>query len=263
MEKLSVFGVTIINTTMDLAKKKIFQILENGNIKYRIFFVNSHTANLANLNISYKNDLNKAELVFGDGVGIRIATRLLTGVQLKDNINGTDLIPEILKEDTAKKYKCFLLGAKESSIEKAANFFKKNFKNWELVGYHHGYIFNDVQLNRTVVSKINQSKADMLLVGMGNPLQEKWITTHYALLNPKLLVGTGGLFTYWSGELTRAPVWFRKNDLEWLHILIKQPKKSKRYILGNLIFITRLLFLKALISRKFFVNNTKQLLDGS
>jgi N-acetylglucosaminyldiphosphoundecaprenol N-acetyl-beta-D-mannosaminyltransferase len=80
----------------------------------------------------------------------------------------------------------------------------------------------------------------LLLVGMGNPGQERWIATHRAQLQVPVCIGVGGLFTYWSGHLDRAPAWVRGIGFEWLHLLIRQPEKGRRYLLGNPLFLGRL-----------------------
>jgi N-acetylglucosaminyldiphosphoundecaprenol N-acetyl-beta-D-mannosaminyltransferase len=76
---------------------------------------------------------------------------------------------------------------------------------------------------------------------MGNPLQENWIIENKDKLEVPLVAGVGGLFTYWSGDLDRAPYWIRRIGMEWLHILFRQPHKWQRYLIGNTKFLVRLL----------------------
>jgi N-acetylglucosaminyldiphosphoundecaprenol N-acetyl-beta-D-mannosaminyltransferase len=79
----------------------------------------------------------------------------------------------------------------------------------------------------------------VLLVGMGNPKQEQWIDAHRARLNVPLCLAIGGLFDYWVGDLIRAPGWIRRMGYEWLHILVSQPHKARRYLIGNPKFLLR------------------------
>ena len=76
---------------------------------------------------------------------------------------------------------------------------------------------------------------------MGNPVQERWIHAHREQLEVPLCLGVGGLFHYWAGDLRRAPAWLRRMGAEWLGILLQQPHKARRYLLGNPLFVARIL----------------------
>ncbi|MFM7427590.1 MAG: WecB/TagA/CpsF family glycosyltransferase, partial [Elainella sp.] len=160
------------------------------------------------------------------------------GVALKANLVGTDLIPAFLQATANRGYRYFLLGAAPEAIEQAAQFAQTQFSGWELVGYHHGYLA-DPEQTETVMATLNATRPDLLLVGMGNPLQEEWIAGQQ--LQVPLSIGVGGLFDHWSGRLVRAPLWVRELGLEWLQILIQQPHKWRRYLIGNVQFLLRML----------------------
>jgi N-acetylglucosaminyldiphosphoundecaprenol N-acetyl-beta-D-mannosaminyltransferase len=80
------------------------------------------------------------------------------------------------------------------------------------------------------VRKINDAKPDLLLVGMGHPIQEQWIDAHAAALDVPLIIAVGGLFGYWGNGLRRASPLFRRLGLEWLAIMLQQPRKIRRYL---------------------------------
>jgi N-acetylglucosaminyldiphosphoundecaprenol N-acetyl-beta-D-mannosaminyltransferase len=75
---------------------------------------------------------------------------------------------------------------------------------------------------------------------MGNPLQEQWIDRHLDQLRVPLCLGTGGLFDHWAGNLRRAPRWVRRLGYEWVQLLMQQPHKWRRYLLGNPAFLWRM-----------------------
>ena len=74
---------------------------------------------------------------------------------------------------------------------------------------------------------------------MGNPLQEKWIARHRADLRVQLAMGVGGSLRTGRATSSWAPVWMRKLRSEWVHILISQPHKFRRYVFGNPLLIAR------------------------
>ena len=66
--------------------------------------------------------------------------------------------------------------------------------------------------------------------------------THRDRLRVPVCMGVGGLFDYWAGTLQRAPVWLRALGHEWFWLLLHQPRsKARRYLIGNPLFLVRVL----------------------
>jgi N-acetylglucosaminyldiphosphoundecaprenol N-acetyl-beta-D-mannosaminyltransferase len=235
---VSVFGVRIAN----LPEYEAVWQLERSISEYRspakaIYFVNAHTLNLAARDPAYRQLLNRGHYVFGDGTGVRWAARA-RGVAMKANLNGTDLVPRLFRHAAGQGYRYFLLGATADTIERAAARAQDRFPGWMLAGHHHGYI--DLHHAPDVIKRINDARPHVLLVGMGNPLQEQWIDRHLDKLRVPLCLGTGGLFDHWAGNLRRAPRWVRRLGYEWVQLLVQQPHKWRRYLLGNPAFLWRM-----------------------
>ena len=235
-----VLGVRILDVTRPQALQQIARLIESPRTEpCCIYFVNAHTLNIAYRNHDYRELLNTGRYVFGDGSGIRMACRMLHGITLQDNVNGSDLMPELLSSSLNSKPRYYLLGATDSAIEKAATHVRKAYPDWELCGYHHGYLHEE--LSSRVVESINKLEPDLLLVGMGNPMQEQWIARWSSDLKVKVCIGVGGLLRYWSGDITRAPEWMRNIGIEWIHLMLAQPRKTARYMIGNPAFLSRVL----------------------
>ena len=101
----------------------------------------------------------------------------------------------------------------------------------------------------THIGQINRSGAHLVLVSLGCPKQEKWMSAHSGKINAVLL-GVGGAFAVTAGLQKRSPVWMQKLGLEWLHRLLQEPSRLfKRYFITNTKFI--FLLLKEIIKRKF------------
>lgn len=247
IRKFSVLGVEVTDLTMPDAVDLLERlILERDGRTHSVYYVNAHTLNLAVEEPDYCRVLERADFVFGDGTGVRWATRFLHGARLQDNVNGTDLTPRFFADTGGKGYRYYLLGAQQDSIAKAAEYARRTFRGWELAGYHHGYV-QDAHVSAAVIEQINAAKPHMLLVGMGNPHQERWIDCHLHELEVPVCIGVGGLFNYWSGEIVRAPSWVRSLGHEWIHLLLMQPRKARRYLIGNPLFLLRLAKARALL----------------
>lgn len=235
---VSVLGVPVTDVNMDQALAILNGMLQEQPPRaHAIYFVNAHTLNNACDRPAYRGVLRAADRVFGDGTGVRWAVRLLHRIALKDNVNGTDLVPLLFSRWAGRGLRYYLLGNTPERIEKAAAYARQAFPGWTLAGCHHGFLGPDD--HDAVIDKINTSGAHMLLVGMGNPKQEQWIHDHLPQLQVPLCLATGGLFDYWVGDLIRAPKWVRRIGFEWLSLLIRQPHKAGRYLIGNPKFLLR------------------------
>jgi N-acetylglucosaminyldiphosphoundecaprenol N-acetyl-beta-D-mannosaminyltransferase len=247
--RLSVLGVQITDVTRRRALELLDQMIDRYDGRAgSVFFVNAHTLNLAAADRAYRNVLRGADCVFGDGTGVRWAG-YLQGVNVRDNLAGTDLVPALLRDKPGRGYRYFLLGCDRQTIRRAAGFAEKTFPGWTQAGYHHGYLTTP-ELTAQAIHQINQADPHVLLVGMGNPLQERWIHAHQHELDVPLCMGVGGLFGYWAGDIRRAPRWLRHRGAEWLGILLQQPHKARRYLLGNPLFLMRV-FREAWVRRRY------------
>jgi alpha-1,3-mannosyltransferase len=200
-------------------------------------------ANANCLNVAYRDPQVRAALgeavVLNDGIGIDLASKLLFGAQFPDNLNGTDFTPYYLQH-SRHRLRIYLLGGKRSVVEQAAKLITETCPWHEVVGYHEGYFPHSE--DGPVASTISASGADVLLVAMGNPDQELWLRTNFDATGCRLGFAVGALFDFIAGEVQRAPVWVRTARAEWVYRLAQEPGRLwRRYVLGNPIFILRIL----------------------
>ncbi len=169
--------------------------------------------------------LAAASLVVADGAGVVWAARLL-GKPLLERVAGIDLTREVLKACAVNHWRPFLLGAAPGVAEAALADLQKDIPALEAAGWRHGYF--SLPEDEAVVEAINAARADLLLVGLGAPRQEKWIAAHRDKLQVPVAVGVGGSFDIWAGRMARAPRWMREIGLEWAYRLLRQPQRIGR-----------------------------------
>jgi N-acetylglucosaminyldiphosphoundecaprenol N-acetyl-beta-D-mannosaminyltransferase len=238
LSRLSILGVRIANASREEAIALIERLARTRATATRpIYIVNAHTINLAAESRAYRDVVNSRPVVLADGTGARWAARM-RGVRLKANLVGTDLVPDLFQATAGRNYRYFLLGADERTISLAGETAARRYPGWELSGFHHGFVQEDAQALRAI-ERINAARPHVLLVGMGNPLQELWIHRYRDRLRVPVSIGVGGLFDHWAGNLTRAPQWVRQQGFEWLQLMLQQPHKWRRYVLGNPKFLAR------------------------
>ena len=249
LPRVEVLGVHVANMTYPQAIDVLEGIIARpAGATRSLYFVNAHTLNVACDQPEYRQLLNHGDLVFGDGTGVRWGARL-QGVRLKSNLNGTDLMPELFQATAGRGYSYYLFGATKDTIGRAAEFAKRTFGGWRQAGFHDGYV-KPADMP-AMIERINAAAPDLLLVGMGNPLQERWIHYHARQLRVPLAVGVGGLFDHWGGNLKRAPAWVRRWGCEWLQLLLQQPHKLGRYALGNPKFVARIAYERFVDRRRY------------
>ncbi len=85
----------------------------------------------------------------------------------------------------------------------------------------------------TLAAEIDQTGAQVVWVGTGQPKQELWMAQMRPLLHAPLLVGVGAAFDFHAGLLAQAPPWMQRNGLEWLFRLSREPKRLWRRYAGQ------------------------------
>lgn len=232
--------VTLLGVRFDLlSRKEAHRALASafgGGAAWKVYVVNAHTLNLAWTDPSFRRILNEADLLLNDGSGVAIASRM-AGSPFPDNLVGTDLAPQLCELAAPRGVGVFLLGGMPGVPDRAAKRLQEMVPGLRISGTRHGY-FTESE-NGAVVDAINRSGAGILLVAFGNPLQETWIHRNAGALRCDVCIGVGGLFDHLAGRLRRAPRWMRRAGIEWVHILLGQPHKWRRYVIGNPLFLLR------------------------
>ena len=237
----SVFGVPFFSGTMDEALQKIDTLVKSKK-SHHIAFINAHCLNIACKNEGYRQILNNCSVVFADGIGAKIGAKML-GFKVEENVNGTDMFPLLAQ----KPYRIYLFGGAPGVAATALENAKKINGKAEFVGCADGFFREKSE--EKIFAELAELEVDILLVAMGVPKQEEWINANLSKLPPCAAIGVGGLLDFVSERIPRAPMWMRKLNIEWCFRLYCEPARLfKRYIIGNPLFILRVL--KSKIWRK-------------
>ena len=206
-----------------------------------VAFPDMSTLNLAARNPEFRRLLQRRVVTFNDGAGLAFVARVIRRAPFPDNLHGTDLCPMLL-ETLPSGTTIYVLGAPADVVDRAREALENKYPALRFVGHHHGYL--DDALEASVLDELRRLRPQVVLVGMGNPLQVEFIDRH---LDDPDLAGTlwlaiGGQLHYYGGGLERAPAWMIRAKLEWLHLVIRQPHKLGRYGFGIPRFIARSLW---------------------
>lgn len=204
----------------------------------KIAFANAHFVNLAVRDGEFRRAMTQF-VVLPDGVGVDMAARFLYGACFPANLNGTDFLPYFLREH-ANSLRVALIGARPGVAEKAVATLSALAPQHRFVALSDGFMTPEREAE--VLTTLASDPVDVLLVAMGNPVQEKWIARNISAHHTRLAFGVGALFDFLAGEVARAPALVRTARLEWMWRLAQEPTRLwRRYILGNPMFLLRVL----------------------
>lgn len=238
-ERRTLLGVDISALNRSEAVSRLDAALDSSDRPIRVAFANANLLNMASSDAGYRALLGSFT-VLNDGVGVDIASRMKYGRAFEDNLNGTDFLPYFL-EHARNDLRIYLIGSSNDVIYSAARSVAMHWRRHRVVGWRSGYFLRP-QSAAAAVEAVRRSGADVVLVGMGNPLQERWIAEHGAATGAKVLIGVGALFDFMAGAVPRAPGWVRQARLEWAYRLACEPRRlARRYLIGVPAFLARAL----------------------
>ncbi len=155
-----------------------------------------------------------------DGIGMKFAILLKKKIKVND-LNGTDLFPLVMDSFDKAGKRIFIIGGTQNVVRKTVGSIRKNYRRIIISGYNNGFLREDEE--ESIVDRINQAGAEVLLLSMSFPLEEQFAFRNREKLKVKMIWNLGGLFDILSGEKKRAPLSLRKIRLEWLYRFLKEP----------------------------------------
>jgi N-acetylglucosaminyldiphosphoundecaprenol N-acetyl-beta-D-mannosaminyltransferase len=240
IEAVDVLGVRVHLLTRRDLLRQVASVLRAGH-RAQVMYANVHTLNTAYRDSELHRVLNRADIVYCDGEGVRSAARLL-GRYLPQRMTGADWIYDLCDVCHDQEFSLYFLGGESGVAAQAAEKLQQRYPKLHIAGTHHGYYDHNGAENDQVIAQINTLQPHILLVGFGTPLQEKWIARNFERLDVPVIWAVGALVNFVAGRVPRAPRWMLHHGLEWLYRFLVEPRRMfARYIVGNPLFIFRVL----------------------
>lgn len=197
----------------------------------------------------FANIVNSADLVTPDGMPICLGLEHFYGIK-QDRVAGMNLLPDLLSNAAEKKISVFIYGGDPKLKPLFQRYVQEHVPELDLRGFYcPPYRPLSKTEEKEIVNKINNSGAQLILVSLGCPKQEKWMASMKGRING-CMVGIGGAMPVMLGIKKRAPEWMQRYSLEWLYRLLQEPVRlHKRYLVTNSIFVY--LYIKEFINIRF------------
>ena len=168
--------------------------------------------------------LNSATIRFADGAGVVWAMRR-KGL-IGNRVTGVDVWEQLVTVAAKNRVPVFLLGAKPEILEQTVARLEREVPGICVAMAKHGYI-SDGDVAAFAASLARAGPA-VVSVAMGSPKQERIIERLQTAAPQAFFIGVGGTFDCYVGAVPRAPLVWRKANLEWLYRLISQPSRIRR-----------------------------------
>ena len=140
----------------------------------RVMYVNAHVVNQSRMTPGLGEALRRADLVYCDGYGVRLAARVLSK-PVPHRMTGADWIWGLATLCELTRLPIYLVGSEPPLAREAAARLRHWYPRLEVAGAHHGYFDLDSPHNERVIEDINAHAPRIVLVGMGTPKQELWV----------------------------------------------------------------------------------------
>ncbi|MBQ7338916.1 MAG: WecB/TagA/CpsF family glycosyltransferase [Clostridia bacterium] len=225
---VNVLGLSYADSSPAALKCFFHTQLTRGSTPMSVFTPNATIAAAAARDDALCSLLQRGELLLPDGRGVLLAARL-AHTPLTTRLPGIEAGETVLSLCASLHLPVYFLGAAPGVARRAAERWKERLPTLPLAGWHHGYF--SPEDNADILHDIRCAGARVVLVCLGFPAQEKWIAENApSLPDVKLLMGLGGSFDVWAGDIRRAPRAWQRMGLEWLWRSMRKPARLRTLI---------------------------------
>ena len=235
MQVVQLLNTNVDNLTMQETLRKVdLAIIQKKQLHHTV--VNAGKIVAMQEDMTLRKSVHEADIINADGQAVVWASKFLRK-PIKERVAGVDLMGNLVDMAATNGYKIYLLGAKEEVVTRLNKIYEEKYGGNLVAGYRNGY-FNEAE-EAKIVDDIVQSGAQMLFVAISSPFKENFLYRHKdALRQVNFIMGVGGSFDVYAGEVKRAPVWMQKIGMEWFFRFLQEPKRMwRRYLIGNSKFI--------------------------
>jgi N-acetylglucosaminyldiphosphoundecaprenol N-acetyl-beta-D-mannosaminyltransferase len=215
-------GCPVDLLTSTVVLEEVVRTIETQSGPKIIQFVNGNKIAQVRQDPDMERIMWRADYVLADGQPLLPMGRLL-GVRVPERIDGIGLMGKLLKLADQRHYSIFLLGAKQTVLETCVQKIQRDYPNVRIAGYQNGY-FTEAE-TEAVVERIRAARCDILFLGMGSPMKERFADRYGKETGASIVQGVGGSFDVMADLVKRAPAWIQQIGCEWLYRVAQEPRR--------------------------------------
>lgn len=212
-----------------------------ANAPVLVFSSNGQGISLAGSDPDFAETMDQADIIHADGMSVVFASRLPGRRRLPERIATTDFFHDAAQVAVRDGLSFFVLGGSESQNLAACQGIERLYPTLRIAGRRNGYFSREE--DEAVCADVLASGADVLWVGLGKPLQERWSVENRERLKGVGWIKTcGGLYAFLAGDVSRAPRIAQALGMEWAWRALHEPNRLLwRYLVTSPYAIYRML----------------------
>lgn len=225
--RVSILGIPVSAINMERAVEIIGGWISAGKGGY-VAVADVHSVMRGVDSAEHADALAQAAMVAPDGKPLSVVGRLRGHKQMAQ-VCGPELLPTIMARSVKEGWTHYLYGGADGVAADLATRMRAQFPGVQIVG-HECPPFRQLATAEKLqtATRIRESGADIVWVGLGCPKQERWMLENIHRLPGQVLIGIGAAFDFHTGRVERAPRWLRDAGLEWAHRLASNPARLWR-----------------------------------
>jgi len=229
--------------TTDVLLGELREVIDARKESRVVQFINGNKIAQVSTDPEMRQIMSRADYVLADGQPLLPMGRML-GIRIPERIDGIGLMGRLLAFASEHGYSVFLLGAKQSVLDACMAKIVEKHPTIKIAGSRNGYF--KAEESRDIAAEIRKTGADILFLGMGSPMKERFADQFAEATGVPVIQGVGGSFDVIAGCVKRAPVWLQRIGLEWIYRIVQEPRRMFwRYVKTNAQCMW--MFMKALI----------------
>ncbi|HUT59460.1 MAG TPA: WecB/TagA/CpsF family glycosyltransferase [Phycisphaerae bacterium] len=237
-QRRDILGVAFDLIGCDAAMRTIDGWRRAGRREY-VVVANPHSVLLCRRDPQMNDAVAQAGLTLPDGVGIVLAAGLL-GYPHNGRVTGPELMLRLCDWGRGHGYRHFFYGGTAGVADRLAGRLSRMYPGLQVAGtFCPPFRPLDDQEDAEIVRQINDTRPDVVWVGLGAPKQEKWMHRHRSRIEAAAMIGVGAAFDFHSRSAAWAPAWMRRGGMEWAYRLARDPGRMWRRNLDSPLFLLR------------------------
>lgn len=244
-DTVDVLGVRVSRT--DVAQFRTFvETAVKDRTKLTVTFANPDYVLKAQKDRVLRDLMNGFDLNLPDGWGVVLAARIF-GRPVPGRMANDDLTDHLFGQPAEHGWRVFLFGNAPGVAETAAQNVRTWYPGLEIAGTQHGHWAAEngrvpEAVAARLVAEINESAPDILHVGLGTPLQQRFVTEYRDELTAPVVITCGAYFEHLAERRDYYPAWVLKLRIGFLYRLAREPRRLwRRYTIELGAYLTRVL----------------------
>ena len=221
-DRTDILGVRVRRLDLAQTVDAVEQCIRRGERRYGVF-INTYNVIESRRDQEYCRALNEADFPMADGIPVVWASRVLRD-PLPGRVCGPDFLVAMNARAAVKGYTVYVMCGGDRKAERTAEAFQKAHPDIKIVGaWTPPWGPIEGKNNEYILKEIARTQPDIFWVGLGAPLQERWVWTNRERIEAHFTGAVGGAFDYQIGMRKRAPRWMQHRGLEFWYRISQDP----------------------------------------